>query len=103
MLFQTNNFADLGDSAATEIHWYDFLYFLDVVILYFLTRYYRKHAEFAPVKKSSRRAYFLISAAVLFLNIGLAEAERPQLLTRTFDREMLDVSEKFRNIQLSFI
>lgn len=89
VLFQTNNFADLGDSAATEIHWYDFLYFLDVAIVYYLTRYYRKYAEFTPVKKSSRRAYFLISAAVLFLNIGLAEAERPQLLTRTFDREML--------------
>ncbi|MCJ7843409.1 LTA synthase family protein [Lederbergia sp. NSJ-179] len=89
VLFQTNNFADLGDSAATEIHWYDFLYFLDVVFLYYLTRYYRKHAEFTPVKKANRRAYFLIAAAILFLNIGLAEAERPQLLTRTFDREML--------------
>lgn len=36
-----------------------------------------------------QRAYFLVAFALLFLNIGLAETERPQLLTRTFDREML--------------
>lgn len=89
VLFQTSNFADLGDSALTEINWYDFLYFLDVIILYFILRFYQKHVEFIPVEKVTRRAYFLLAAAILFFNVGLAEAERPQLLTRTFDREML--------------
>lgn len=28
-------------------------------------------------------------ASVYFFNLGLSEAERPQLLTRSFDREML--------------
>ncbi len=89
VLFQTSNFADLGDSALTEIHWYDFIYFLDVIILFMVTKYKGKVKKFTPIKKMNRRAYFLVAAALLFLNIGLAETERPQLLTRTFDREML--------------
>lgn len=90
VIFQTSNFGDLRDSALTEIHWYDFLYFIDVLILYLFIRYTRKTNDMKePLKKNKRKAYFLISAAILFFNIGLAEAERPQLLTRTFDREML--------------
>ena len=89
VLFQTSNFADLGDSAASEIHWYDIVYFADVLILYALIRIQRGANRFTTVKKMNRRAYFLVAAAMLFLNIGLAETERPQLLTRTFDREML--------------
>lgn len=89
VLFQTSNFADLGDSALTEIHWYDIIYFMDVFVLGALMKYKRKVKEFVPVKKMNRRAYFLVAFALLFLNIGLAETERPQLLTRTFDREML--------------
>lgn len=90
VLFQTSNFADLGDSAATEINWYDFVYFLDIAILFILMKFNKKHAvELNPINKTNRRAYFLVAAAMLFLNIGLAETERPQLLTRTFDREML--------------
>ena len=41
------------------------------------------------VKPAIRRAYFVFSAAMLFLNLGLSEIERPQLLTRSFDREVL--------------
>ncbi|WP_144599864.1 LTA synthase family protein [Siminovitchia fortis] len=89
VLFQTSNFADLGDSALTEIHWYDIVYFIDIILLFLFIKYKRKYKEFVPVKKVKRRAYFLVAAALLFLNIGLAETERPQLLTRTFDREML--------------
>ncbi|MBM7713806.1 phosphoglycerol transferase MdoB-like AlkP superfamily enzyme [Bacillus thermophilus] len=89
VLFQTSNFADLGDSALTEIHWYDIIYFVDVIILAVFMKYKRKVEEFVPVKKMHQRAYFLVAFALLFLNIGLAETERPQLLTRTFDREML--------------
>ena len=89
VLFQTSNFADLGDSALTEIHWYDIVYFLDIILQLLFMKYKRKHKEFEPMRKVKRRAYFLVAAALLFLNIGLAETERPQLLTRTFDREML--------------
>ncbi|CAM5249813.1 hypothetical protein LSPH24S_05022 [Lysinibacillus sphaericus] len=36
-----------------------------------------------------RRAFFVLAIAMTFLNLGLAETERPQLLTRSFDRELL--------------
>lgn len=89
VLFQTSNFGDLKESAITEINWYDFIYFLDLVLLIALMKLYKNAEKLNPIKKLNRRAYFLIAAAMLFLNLGLAETERPQLLTRTFDREML--------------
>ncbi|MCM3111436.1 LTA synthase family protein [Lederbergia lenta] len=89
VLFQTSNFADLGDSAITEIHWYDFVYFIDIAILFIIMKFKSTAIKITPVKKTNRRAYFLVATAMLFLNLGLAETERPQLLTRTFDREML--------------
>ena len=30
-----------------------------------------------------------MAASIMMLNLGLAETQRPQLLTRTFDRELL--------------
>lgn len=89
VLFQTSNFADLGDSAITEIQWYDVIYFLDLVLLGWISKIRKQTENYIPIRREKRRAYFLVAAAVLFLNIGLAETERPQLLTRTFDREML--------------
>lgn len=89
VLFQTSNFADLGDSAKTEIHWYDLIYFIDLIILFIIIKFKSTGLKITPIKKTNRRAYFLIATAMLFLNLGLAETERPQLLTRTFDREML--------------
>lgn len=88
VLFQTNNFGDLGSSAAASIYFSDILYFADVIIIVLAIKFLSaSNAEItAP---TGRKSYFVLSAAVLFLNLGLAEAERPQLLTRSFDREML--------------
>ena len=36
-----------------------------------------------------RKLYFVVTAAIMMVNLGLAETERPQLLTRSFDRELL--------------
>ncbi|MCM3237001.1 LTA synthase family protein [Heyndrickxia oleronia] len=89
VLFQTSNFGDLGDSAVAEIHWWDFVYFIDVIILMLLAKFKPSLVTFKQTNRINRRAYFLVTGAVLFLNLGLAEAERPQLLSRTFDREIL--------------
>ena len=51
-----------------------------------------------------RRAYFVLAIAVSFLNLGLAETERPQLLTRSFDRELLvKTSVLITTIYMTFI
>jgi lipoteichoic acid synthase len=89
VLFQTSNFGDLGASAAESIYWTDVFYFTDVVLLLVAMKWLPTAKESAIVKPAIRRAYFVIAAAIMFLNLGLAESERPQLLTRSFDRELL--------------
>lgn len=89
VLFQTNNFGDLGGSAIENIYWSDALYFLDIILLIILAKAKPAFIAFRETTKINRRAYFLVAIATFFFNLGLAETERPQLLTRTFDREML--------------
>lgn len=89
VLFQTSNFGDLGASAAESIFLTDVLYFADVVILFVVMKFIVVEKEFGVIKPAIRKAYFVLAAAVLFLNLGLSETERPQLLTRSFDRELL--------------
>lgn len=88
-LTQTDNAGDLGKSIGALMKPYDFLYFVDVLILVVLlcSRYVKP----APLKLKSRqvRAVFLTAIVLFTVNLGLAEADRPQLLTRTFDRNYL--------------
>ncbi|HSI66690.1 MAG TPA: LTA synthase family protein [Planococcus sp. (in: firmicutes)] len=89
VLFQTENFGDLGSSAAASIYFSDLIYFMDVFILLAAIKWLPMKRTSEKMVGAHRKAYFIFSAAVLFFNLGLAEAERPQLLTRSFDREML--------------
>ncbi|XXM73750.1 LTA synthase family protein [Lysinibacillus sphaericus] len=89
VLFQTSNFSDLGGSASAIMSWKDVFYFLDVFVLIALIKFLPSWFSLKNYSRASRRAYFLVATALVFFNLGLAESERPQLLTRTFDREML--------------
>ncbi|MED3762920.1 LTA synthase family protein [Ureibacillus terrenus] len=89
VLFQTSNFGELGTSVAEIIGFKDLLYFADVFIILFAVKFIPKFRNSYSVRKEVRRAYFVLALAVLFLNLGLAEIQRPQLLTRSFDRELL--------------
>jgi lipoteichoic acid synthase len=89
VLFQTSNFGDLGSSAGAIINLVDILFFVDVIALFVLVKVLKKQQETLTIRKEARRAYFVMAAAILFLNLGLSEVERPQLLTRAFDRELL--------------
>ncbi|MCM3720843.1 MULTISPECIES: LTA synthase family protein [Solibacillus] len=90
VLFQTSNFGELGTSAAAIISWMDLFYFVDVLLIIIAVKLLPKVEEqLLPIRKDARKAYFVMTAAILFLNLGLAETERPQLLTRAFDRELL--------------
>jgi lipoteichoic acid synthase len=89
VLFQTDNFGDLGSSAAASIYWTDIFYFADIIIIVLAMFLIKEKDATVKAAASHRKAYFVLSAAILFFNLGLAEAERPQLLTRSFDREML--------------
>ncbi|MEK4426172.1 LTA synthase family protein [Solibacillus sp. FSL K6-1523] len=90
VLFQTSNFSGLGTSAMEIINPIDILYFMDVFILLIAVKFIPKNdGDLLPIRKDGRKAYFVMATAVFFLNLGLAETERPQLLTRSFDRELL--------------
>ncbi len=90
VLFQASNMSDLGSSVHELLNWTDSLYFLDFFLLIIIIKYrpyFLKEDELYT--KNGRRVYYLAALAITFLNFGLSEAERPQLLTRTFDREIL--------------
>lgn len=89
LLFSASNLGDLGGSILSLLSIWDFLFFIDVVILWLIVKYKPTFVINKTYSKTNRRVYFLLIVAIAFFNLGLAETERPQLLTRTFDREML--------------
>ncbi|MGN7409929.1 MULTISPECIES: LTA synthase family protein [unclassified Sporosarcina] len=88
-LFQTNNFGDLSSSVMANIHGTDIFFFTDVIIVALAVKFIPQPTETVNQFKMGRRLYFIATAALFMVNLGLAEAERPQLLTRSFDRELL--------------
>ncbi len=89
VLMQTSNMSDLGSSAGELIHFRDLAYFIDFFILLLAIKFKPAFLENRSYGKVGKRVFFLVAIAISFANLGLAETERPQLLTRTFDREML--------------
>jgi lipoteichoic acid synthase len=89
VLFQTSNMSDLGSSVNELLNVSDLLYFADFFVLLVVLKLKPDLVQYRNYSKANRRAYFLLAIAIAFFNLGLAEAERPQLLTRTFDREIL--------------
>ncbi|WP_261129455.1 LTA synthase family protein [Bacillus sp. Marseille-Q3570] len=87
VLFQTSNMGDLGSSITSLIYPYDLLLFADIIIL----AVYMKMRKIEAPKMSSKKIglVFASSLIIFIVNVGIAETERPQLLTRSFDREML--------------
>ncbi|MGD6841349.1 LTA synthase family protein [Bacillus infantis] len=89
VLFQTSNMSDLGSSVSELLNLTDLLYFADFIILAIIMMFRPQSLVYREPSQKNRRAFFLAAVAIAFFNLGLAETERPQLLTRTFDREML--------------
>jgi len=89
LLFQSGNMSDLGGSITGLMYPADVLMFLDVVILIVLSKWTPAFVSFATWRPKVRKMYFLSIVGIFLFNLGLAETERPQLLTRTFDREIL--------------
>lgn len=87
VLFQTSNMGDLGSSIHSLIKPIDLFYFADLFILYFVLK--KKKLDVKPLPKKLPRQILIASIVVFVINLGLAEIQRPQLLTRSFDRQML--------------
>jgi uncharacterized sulfatase len=86
VLLQTSNMGDLGSSIANLLHPADFLVFADVILLAYLA-FKRK---WQAALKQPQLVTMFVAAILIFLgNWSMAEVVRPELLTRTFDRQIL--------------
>ncbi|RTR26535.1 hypothetical protein EKG37_20910 [Robertmurraya yapensis] len=87
VLFQSSNMGDLGSSIGELVNPLYLLLFIDVFLLIWWASKRNNDVQKATVKESW--IYFVMVTAIFIINLGLAESERPQLLTRSFDREIL--------------
>lgn len=80
----------IGASALSMLNLRDVLYWID---LFFLAWLYKKKIKFSsqeqPFKKRYALGTLIAAVAIFFGNLSLAEIDRPQLLTRTFDRNYI--------------
>ncbi|WP_416828374.1 LTA synthase family protein [Ectobacillus polymachus] len=89
VLMQTSNFGDLGSSARHLLSFQVLAIFADFIVLLYIARKKKSFAKTERISIPVKSLYFLIGAVVFFVNLGLAEIERPELLTRSFDRVMI--------------
>lgn len=87
LLFQGENMGDLGGSIAGLIQVSDLYMFLDIIVV-ILISCLLKH-ETKTMKRINGFVIVFVAIGIFIVNVMIAQTERPQLLTRTFDREML--------------
>lgn len=88
-LTQTQNFGDVSGSIVTLLKPYDILFFIDVLILIGLLSFKAVKIEKIDMKRRYVAALMFFALGVSFLNLAIAEKDRPQLLTRGFDRNYI--------------
>lgn len=88
-LFQTQNFGDLGGSVLTLIQPTDAFFFVDVLVLAYLVLSKKMKKDTGSFKTKAVFPVITIALAISFFNLALAETDRPQLLTRGFDRNYI--------------
>jgi len=88
-LTQTQNFGDVSGSVSTLLKPYDFLFFIDLILLVALLVFRIVKIEKIDMRRQKVAALFLMVLAISCANLSLAEVDRPQLLTRGFDRNYI--------------
>jgi lipoteichoic acid synthase len=89
LLTQTSNMGDLKSSVGELVGWSDALYFADALLILALAFMKTTSISFNKFKSPAAAAFYFSAIGLAFFNLGLSESERPELLTRTFDREIL--------------
>ncbi|GAB6557696.1 LTA synthase family protein [Bacillus mobilis] len=89
VLGQTSNFGQLGGSIIEILNYKIILAFVDIIFFFILLKKKSIIFQTGRVTHQARLLYFLLTIGVFFANLHLAEKERPELLTRSFDRVML--------------
>ncbi|MBM7645745.1 lipoteichoic acid synthase [Scopulibacillus daqui] len=87
-LEQTQNFGEVTGSAKALMKPFDIFFFTDTIIILALILFKVIKPQ-ERVKGRAVLAVFTSAIMVFIVNLSLAEADRPQLLSRTFDRNYL--------------
>jgi lipoteichoic acid synthase len=88
VLFQTKNVGDVGNSIYELIYVTDLFFFVDLLVLGYFLKKPRWQSDYL-LKPKDRKKVFACGVAILAVHLILAEINRPQLFTRTIDREIL--------------
>ncbi|MCU9594979.1 LTA synthase family protein [Caldibacillus thermolactis] len=88
-LSNTNNFGNLGGSVQALLEPTDIFYFFDILFIILLLILKKFKLDQTPIKRSQAIAILSFGLGIFCLNLGLAESDRPQLLTRGFDRNYI--------------
>lgn len=87
VLFQTGNAKDLQGSVFELMSPLDLFLLVDIIIL--ITLYLKNKRPMVETIKYEKIGLFATALLLFIVNLTIAQIERPQLLTRAFDREML--------------
>ncbi|KRG13986.1 glycerol phosphate lipoteichoic acid synthase [Virgibacillus soli] len=88
-LTQTQNFGDVSGSISTLLKPIDVLFVADIIFLLALLISNFRSLEVKEIRLRYSTAIVLIALGVSGINLGIAEGDRPQLLTRGFDRNYI--------------
>ncbi|MEH7415312.1 LTA synthase family protein [Neobacillus drentensis] len=88
-LTQTQNFGDVSASVFTLLKPYDLLFFLDFLVLIALLAFRIVKIEVIDIKRRKISVLYSLALMISCVNLSLAEMDRPQLLTRGFDRNYI--------------
>ncbi|OCS83431.1 LTA synthase family protein [Caryophanon latum] len=89
VLSQTSNFGDLGGSIKEILAWSDVLFFIDFFIVLIAVKMMKEQEDTLTHRKRFMLASMAVAGLVFATNLFFAEQERPDLLTRSFDRLIL--------------
>ncbi|WP_181350368.1 LTA synthase family protein [Thalassobacillus sp. CUG 92003] len=88
VLMQYQNFGELGGSAAELMHLSDIMLWIDFIAVCVWVKM-QDSQYFLALRKRTIGLIFSTAVMAMAVNLAMAETERPELLTRTFDRAML--------------
>lgn len=88
-MMQSNNFGDIGGSMIAELRIADVLMFADTLILLALVFFRVVRPAAGRWRPRAIVGIFMSAVMVFIVNLSLAEADRPDLLMRTFDRHYI--------------
>ncbi|WP_078548483.1 LTA synthase family protein [Litchfieldia alkalitelluris] len=88
-LTQTQNFGDVSGSITSLLKPNDVLLFLDTMVLLILAVVISKKDTLLQINRKRVNRNLIAAMIIMLINLGLAEIDRPQLLTRTFDRNYI--------------